>query len=112
MADNLKGIPFSSDDEGVDYPQRAKLCVLHAHNISGIGTRRGDRIVPLGLDEVYVVWFAFVRGNWKAILSTSRPDGRIYEVSYKRENDGSDGPESLVLDSYLKTHNIDMTGAF
>lgn len=110
MADNLKGIPFSSDDEGIDFPMKAKLCVLHVHNVNGIGTRRGEKIEPLSLDEVYVVWFAFVRGNWKVILSTSRPDGRVYEVSYKRENDGSDGPESLIVDSYLKTHNIDITG--
>jgi hypothetical protein len=108
MADNIRGIPFSSDDEGTDFPLKAKLCVLHTHNVNGIGTPRGQKIVPLSLDEVYVVWFAFVRGNWKAILSTSRPDGRIWEVSYKRENDGSDGPESLVVDSYVKTHNTVM----
>lgn len=108
MADNLKGIPFSSDDEGIDFPMKAKLCVLHNYNEYRIGTRRGDKLVPLKLEEVYVVWFAFVRGNWKAILSTSRADGRIYEVSYKRENDGSDGPESLVVDTYLKTHNTVM----
>lgn len=101
MTDNLKGIPFSSDDEGIDFPMRAKQAVLHAY-----GTEIDPRGDALRLDEIYVVWFAFVRGNWKAILSTSRPDGRIYEVSYKRDNDGSDGPESLVVDSYLKTHNI------
>lgn len=108
MADNLKGIPFSSEDEGMDFPMIAKLAVLHNHNEMGIGTRRGTPIAPLHLEEVYVVWFAFVRGNWKAILSTSRPDGRIYEVSYKRDNDGSDGPESLICDTYLKTHNTEM----
>lgn len=108
MADQLKGIPFSSDDEGVDFPMKARHCVLVNYNIHGIGTPRGQKIEPLSPDEVYVVWFAFVRGNWKAILSTSRADGRIYEVSYKRENDGSDGPEALVVDSYVKTHNTVM----
>lgn len=108
MADNLKGIPFSSDDEGIDFPMRAKMAVLEVYNTTGIGTPRGEKIKELTLSEVYVVWFAFVRGNWKAILSTSRPDGRIYEVSYKRDNDGSDGPESLVVDSYLKTHNFEL----
>lgn len=108
MADNLKGIPFSSDDEGIDFPLKAKEAVLYTYNECGIGTRREDEIEYLDISEVYVVWFAFVRGNWKAILSTSRPDGRFYEVSYKRENDGSDGPESLIVDSYLKTHNIEV----
>lgn len=106
MADNLKGIPFSSDDEGIDFPMRARMIVRHEINVHGIGTRRGEKIDPISIDDIYVVWFAFVRGNWKAMLSTSRPDGRIWEVSYKRENDGSDGPESLVVDSYLKTHNL------
>src|ERR1044072_2693698 len=97
MADNLKGIPFSSDDEGIDFPSRAKQAVKTVHNEMGIGTPRRQKIQPLEDNEIYVVWFAFVRGNWKAILSTSRPDGRIYEVSYKRENDGSDGPEAPAV---------------
>lgn len=100
MADNLKGIPFSSDDEGIDFPTRAKQAVLRAHNDPLFF---GPSREPLHLDEIYVVWFAFVLGNWKAILSTSRPDGRIYEVSSKRLEDGSN---SVFVDSYLKTHNI------
>lgn len=106
MADNIAGIPFSSDDEGRDFPKLARIIVMEQINEAGIGTRRGEPIEKISIDEIYVVWFAFVRGNWKAIVSTSRPDGRIWEVSYKRENDGSDGPESLVVDSYLKTHNL------
>lgn len=101
MADQLKGIPFSSADEGVDFVAKAKDVVFEVAN---------REIVALRRDEIYVVWFAFVRGNWKALISTSIADGRIYEVSYKRENDGSDGPESLVVDSYVKTHNIVVEG--
>lgn len=100
MADNLKGIPFSSDDEGIDFPTRAKAYVAHQYNESGIGTPRGQKIDPLKMEEIYVVWFAFVRGNWKALISTSRPDGRIYEVSYSRETG------ETFVDTYLKTHNI------
>lgn len=100
MADNLKGIPFSSDDEGIDFVQQAKNAVFVVAN--------AHEIAELTPDQIYVVWFSFVRGNWKAMLSTSIPDGRIYEVSYKRENDGSDGPSSLIVDSYIKTHNIEV----
>lgn len=32
--------------------------------------------------EVYVVWFAKVLQNWKVLLSTDRPDGRYYELTY------------------------------
>lgn len=106
MADNLKGIPFTSDDEGIDFPLRAKLAVLEVVNQMGIVTTHGSEALPLQVSDVYVVWFAFVRGNWKALLSTNLPDGRIYEVSYKRESDGSAGPESLVVDVYVKIHNI------
>lgn len=97
MADNLKGIPFSSDDEGIDFPSLAKIAVVTMHN-------EHIREEPLTLDDVYVVWFAFVRGNWKAILSTSKPNGRIYEVSYKDGHE-KDGRKQIIVDSYLKTHN-------
>ena len=106
MADNLKGIPFSSDDEGIDFPGYAKRLVQEQINVVGIGTRRGDPIVEISISEIYVVWFAYTLGNWKAIISTSRPDGRIWEVTHKRESDGSDGPSVTYVDSYLKTHNI------
>lgn len=100
MADNINGIPFSSDDEGIDFPHKAKLLVQEKINISGIGTRRGDPIVPIELDEIYVVWFAFVLGNWKAFISTSRPDGRVWEVTHNKAKGES------YVDSYLKTHNF------
>lgn len=102
MADNLKGIPFSSELEGIDFPMKAKLLVLQQHNEFGVGTPRGEKIVPLTLDEVYVIWFSFTLGNWKAFVSTSRPDGRVYEISYKQGNDVA------FVDSYLKTHNMEV----
>lgn len=105
MADNLKGIPFSSDDEGADFPKRAKELVQHQINVSGIGTPRGDAIVEISIQEIYVVWFAYTLGNWKAILSTSRPDGRIWEVTHKKERDVT------FVDSYLKTHNVAIEGS-
>lgn len=100
MADNLRGIPFSSDDEGVDFIHRAKELVQHEINVSGIGTRRGDEIVPIDISEIYVVWFAFVLGDWKAFISTSRPDGRVWEVTHNKHKHES------YVDSYLKTHNV------
>ena len=49
--------------------------------------------------EVYVVWFSKVLKNWKAVLSTSLPDGRIYEVTYNGEK------AEAYLDSYMKVQN-------
>lgn len=99
MADNINGIPFSSGDEGRKFTDDAIAYVLINYNEDGIGTRRGEAIEHLTREEVYVVWFAYVLGQWKAILSTSRPDGRIYEVS--RRSTGE-----TYVDTYVKTHNV------
>lgn len=82
MADNLKGIPFSTDDEGESYPEVAKNIVR--------GYTDG---------EVYVVWFAYVLGNWKALCSTDQPDGRYYEVTFSKDRGVA------FLDTYLKVDN-------
>lgn len=95
MADNLKGIPFNSDDEGKTFPELAKTIVY-------------DTAVELSVlkehptfarDEVYVVWFAYVLGYWKALCSTSLPDGRYYEVTFNRDKGVA------YVDTYVKTHN-------
>lgn len=87
MADNLKGIPFSTDDEGISYPDQAKAAVVMATNLDE---------EPLSLDEIYVVWFSYTLGNWKALLSTSRPDGRYFEVIHDAKKD------CTYVDFYLK----------
>lgn len=85
MADNLKGIPFSSDDEGKSFPEVAKDIV---------------RTVTEG--EVYVVWFAYVLGAWKAVCSTDLPDGRYYEVTYHAQR------QIAFLDTYVKVDNVEV----
>lgn len=96
------GIPFSTDDEGTDYPQHARQLVYEW--IVGAGFHENHP--TFSIDEVYVVWFTYTLGNWKAMLSTSLPDGRYYEVTHKRENDGSDGGAATFIDTYVKTHNV------
>lgn len=57
----------------------------------------------LGVQEdtvFYMVWFCFILGGWKALVSSTEADGRYYEVTYnisKRET---------YVDTYKKTHNI------
>jgi len=82
MADNLKGIPFSTDDEGKSYPDLAK-----------------DIVSQVTEGNVYVVWFVYVLGNWKALCSTDLPDGRYYEVTFNREK------KVAFLDTYVKAEN-------
>lgn len=49
--------------------------------------------------EVYVVWFAKVLGNWKALVSSNIADGQYYEVTY-------DGTKKVAyIDTYGKIRN-------
>lgn len=82
MADNLKGIPFSTEDEGQSYPEMAK-----------------DIVQTVTIGTVYVVWFAYILGGWKALCSTDIPDGRYYEVTYSKEKNVA------FLDVYVKVEN-------
>lgn len=96
MADNQRGIPFSSDDEGKTFPELAKTivydqaCALDAKEYDSFFSR----------DDVYVVTFTYILGYWKAMCSTTIPDGRYYEVTFNK----ADGV--AYVDTYKKTHNI------
>ena len=88
MADNLNAIPFSSDDENRSFPEVAQQVVrevLHDDDAN-----------------VYVVWFAYTLGNWKALCSTDVPDGRYYEVTYDRDKGVA------YLDTYVKIGNLEV----
>jgi hypothetical protein len=50
--------------------------------------------------EVYVVWFAKTLGNWKALISSTLPDGKYYEVTYNGEK------KETYLDAYVKVQNV------
>jgi hypothetical protein len=98
MADNLRGIPFSSNDEGKTFPELAKTIVYDQACALGVQKEHPT----FARDEVYVVWFAYVLGYWKALCSTSLPDGRYYEVTFNRDQDVA------YVDTYRKTHNIEV----
>lgn len=50
--------------------------------------------------EVYVVWFAKVLQNWKALLSSTLPDGMYYEVTYNGDE------QETYVDAYRKLINV------
>lgn len=59
-----------------------------------------DTHVTFSIDEVYVVWFSKTLQNWKAMLSTTLPDGMYYELTY-------DGDKKCTyLDAYKKWDNV------
>lgn len=55
--------------------------------------------IDLKIDDVYVTWFGFILGDMKALLSTSLPDGRYYEVTYNKEK------KEIYADCYAKLRN-------
>ncbi len=50
-------------------------------------------------EEVYVVWFCYIVGNAKALISTTRPDHKYYEVTYHLEK------KQLHVDTYVKVRH-------
>lgn len=50
-------------------------------------------------DQTFVVWFSKALQNWKALVSTTVPDGMYYEVTYN-----GDKCEAYV-DAYKKVGN-------
>jgi hypothetical protein len=40
--------------------------------------------VNFRFDQIYVVLFTYVVGNWKALISTSLSDGMYYEVTFDK----------------------------
>ncbi len=56
--------------------------------------------INITLDDVYVVWSVKVLQNWKALISTTLPDGMYYELTYNGDKN------ELYLDAYKKFDNI------
>ena len=59
-----------------------------------------DNHVTFATDEVYVVWFSKTLQNWKALISTTLPDGMYYEVTFNGDK------EEIYLDAYKKFDNV------
>lgn len=53
-------------------------------------------------DEVYVVWFCYIVGNAKVLISTTRPDHMYYEITYHDEK------KCIHVDAYKKFKHDDV----
>lgn len=96
MTDIPKGIPFSSKDEGIDFPTQAKLFVQTETKMYNVDTMRDEM---LNLNDIYVVSFTYILGGWKAMVSTSIPDGKYYEVTHNASK------QETYVDTYIKVQN-------
>lgn len=50
-------------------------------------------------EDIYIVWFCYILGGWKALLSTTKPDDKYYEVTYNVKT------EEAYTDTYQKVKN-------
>jgi len=50
--------------------------------------------------DVLVTWFAYVLGNWKAMVTTNLPDGMYYEVTHNALR------KATFLDAYKKCDDV------
>ena len=55
------------------------------------------------LDDVYIVWSCKVLQNWKALISTTLPDGMYYECTYNGDEN------EIYIDAYKKFDNKTIT---
>lgn len=76
--------------------ERAKELVVNIFNESVDKTEQ----VSITKENTFVVWFSKTLQNWKALVSTTVPDGKYYEVTHN-----GDKGETYV-DVYVKLKNV------
>lgn len=84
----------------MNYQEIAKEVVL---NYANKHIDKTDN-VQITLDDVYIVWFCKTLQNWKALVSTTLPDGMYYEVTYNGDK------KEIYLDAYKKFENQKIDG--
>ena len=55
--------------------------------------------VDFSIDDVYLVWCCKTLQNWKALISTTLPDGMYYECTFNGDRN------EMYLDAYKKFEN-------
>lgn len=80
----------------MDFLDKAKLLVAQYYNKK---VEKTDEMM-LTTDDVYVVWFSKTLQNWKALISTTVPDGMYYEVTYNGDK------RETYVDAYKKWENV------
>jgi hypothetical protein len=83
--------------ESLTFPQKAVALV---YGYVKTNLEKTDTHFAFGEDDVYLVWFCKTLQNWKALISTTLPDGMYYEVTYNGDK------RETYIDAYKKFNNI------
>jgi hypothetical protein len=89
----------------MDPQVKAKMLVLKSFNEN----RDITDSTPLQFEDVYVVSFKYILGNWKALLSTTVSDGKYYEVTHRKDEDEFGDCSTTYIDTYVKLRNEEVT---
>lgn len=81
-------------------PQAKALGVVSGYIDSQYTKPGREASLPIPEYQVFIVWYAYVLGNWKALISSTLDDDMYYEVSFNRESN------EIYLDGYSKLVNI------
>lgn len=84
-------------DVGSKYIDKARNIVRSYINAR---KEKTDDHIVLQKEDVFVVWFSKTLQNWKALVSTTLPDGMYYEITY----DGN--RRRAYIDAYKKWENL------
>jgi Family of unknown function (DUF6275) len=97
---NTSGAMFEDvthyDDQIDGFFKAAKLYVVGANAVETVDHPEDE----LTTDNLYIVWWSYVLGNWKALISTNVVgDGLYFEVTH------SDTKQETYVDIYKKSAN-------
>lgn len=83
----------------MDFMEKAKLLVAQYYNrnVEMQGSKGQEMLTT---DDVYIVWFSKTLQNWKALVSTTVPDGMYYEITHNGEM------KETYVDAYKKWDNV------
>lgn len=83
------------DEKGTSVFEVMKLCVFN-YVLNHLDKSDKKNFTS---DDVYIVWSCKTLQNWKALISTTLPDGMYYECTYNGDN------KEMYLDAYKKFDN-------
>lgn len=86
-------------------------CLLTAKNlvVKNYNDHRNNRLAPISINEVNVVWFSQTIENWKVILNSPVARGLLWEVTSVEVRDPLKADikkNEIHLDTYRKVHHF------